>query len=64
MRAIIDAGQIRRVARHPHSRRTAAEDLKDVDGGIIVAAGEMIQEWHIDASNAAGIQEVGRFRSS
>ena len=58
MRAIIDAGQIVASLAIRILGRTAAEDLKDVDGGIIVAAGEMIQEWHIDRINAAGIQEV------
>jgi len=38
--------------------RTSAEDLKEPDGKVIVATGEMIQEWHIDRINAAGIQEV------
>src|SRR4029077_8116955 len=38
--------------------RTAAEDLKEASGQVIVAAGEMVQEWHIDRINAAGIQEV------
>ena len=38
--------------------RTSAEDLKDLDGTIIVNAGEMIEEWHMERINAAGIQEV------
>ncbi len=58
MRAIIDAGQIVASLATRILGRTAAEDLKDVEGNIIVAAGEMIQEWHIDRINAAGIQEV------
>jgi DNA-directed RNA polymerase subunit beta' len=58
MRAIIDAGQIVASLATRILGRTAAEDLKDLEGEIIVAAGEMIQEWHIDHINAAGIQEV------
>ena len=38
--------------------RFTAEDLLEQDGTVIVKAGEMIQEWHIDRINAAGIQEV------
>ena len=38
--------------------RTAAEELRDASGAIIVKMGEMIEEWHIDRINAAGIQEV------
>ncbi|WP_026608380.1 DNA-directed RNA polymerase subunit beta' [Methylocapsa acidiphila] len=58
MRAIIDAGQVVASLATRILGRTTAEDLKDLDGGIIVAAGEMIQEWHIERINAAGIQEV------
>ena len=58
MRAIIDAGQVVASLATRILGRTTAEDLKDLEGKIIVAAGEMIQEWHIDRINAAGIQEV------
>jgi DNA-directed RNA polymerase subunit beta' len=58
MRAIIDAGQIVASLATRILGRTTAEDLKELDGKIIVAAGEMIQEWHIDRIVAAGIQEV------
>jgi DNA-directed RNA polymerase subunit beta' len=58
MRAIIDAGQVVASLATRILGRTTAEDLKELDGKIIVAAGEMIQEWHIDRINAAGIQEV------
>ena len=58
MRAIIDAGQVVASLATRILGRTTAEDLKELDGTIIVAAGEMIQEWHIDRINAAGIQEV------
>ena len=58
MRAIIDAGQIVASLATRILGRTAAEDLKDLEGNVIVATGEMIQEWHIDHINAAGIQEV------
>jgi len=58
MRAIIDAGQIVASLGTRILGRFTAEDLKDLDGKVIVAAGEMIQEWHIERINAAGIQEV------
>ncbi|MGH6842301.1 MAG: DNA-directed RNA polymerase subunit beta', partial [Methylocella sp.] len=58
MRAIIDAGQIVASLATRILGRTAAEDLKEAAGTVIVAAGEMVQEWHIDRINAAGIQEV------
>ncbi|ACK52751.1 DNA-directed RNA polymerase, beta' subunit [Methylocella silvestris BL2] len=58
MRAILDAGQVVASLAIRILGRTTAEDLKDLDGEIIVSAGEMIQEWHIDRINAAGIQEV------
>ncbi|HEY8580197.1 MAG TPA: DNA-directed RNA polymerase subunit beta', partial [Beijerinckiaceae bacterium] len=38
--------------------RTAAEDLVDLDGKVVVPQGTMIEEWHIEPINAAGIQEV------
>ncbi|MCI0467779.1 MAG: DNA-directed RNA polymerase subunit beta', partial [Beijerinckiaceae bacterium] len=58
MRAIIDAGQIVASLATRILGRTAAEILKDAAGKPIVAAGEMIEELHIDAINGAGIQEV------
>jgi DNA-directed RNA polymerase subunit beta' len=58
MRAIIDAGQIVASLAVRILGRFTAEDLLDQEGGVIVKAGEMIQEWHIDRINAAGIQEV------
>ncbi|MDF2118146.1 DNA-directed RNA polymerase subunit beta' [Roseiarcaceae bacterium H3SJ34-1] len=58
MRAIIDAGQIVASLATRILGRFTAEDIKDLDGNMIVAAGEMIQEWHIERINAAGIQEV------
>ena len=58
MRAIIDAGQIVASLAIRILGRTSAEDLKELDGTIIVHAGEMIEEWHMDRINAAGIQEV------
>ncbi len=58
MRAIIDAGQIVASLAIRILGRTSAEDLKDLDGNIIVHAGEMIEEWHMERINAAGIQEV------
>jgi DNA-directed RNA polymerase subunit beta' len=58
MRAIIDAGQVVASLATRILGRTAAEDLRDAEGGVIVAAGTMIEEWHIERINAAGIQEV------
>ena len=58
MRAIIDAGQVVASLASRILGRAAAEELRDLDGKTIVKAGEMIQEWHIDRINAAGIQEV------
>ncbi|QXX74088.1 DNA-directed RNA polymerase subunit beta' [Methylovirgula sp. HY1] len=58
MRAIIDAGQIVASLAIRILGRTSAEDLKELDGTIIVHAGEMIEEWHMERINAAGIQEV------
>ena len=58
MRAIIDAGQVVAPLAIRILGRTSSDDLKALDGSIIVAAGEMIQEWHIDRITAAGIQEV------
>jgi DNA-directed RNA polymerase subunit beta' len=58
MRAIIDAGQVVASLATRILGRTAAEDLIDQQGEIIVPKGTMIEEWHIDAINAAGIQEV------
>ncbi|HTJ01994.1 MAG TPA: DNA-directed RNA polymerase subunit beta', partial [Methylovirgula sp.] len=58
MRAIIDAGHVVASLASRILGRTSAEDLKDLDGNIIVPAGEMIEEWHMEKLNAAGIQEV------
>jgi DNA-directed RNA polymerase subunit beta' len=58
MRAILDAGQVVASLAIRILGRTAAEDIRDLDGNVIVACGEMIQEWHIDRINAAGVQEV------
>jgi DNA-directed RNA polymerase subunit beta' len=58
MRAIIDAGQVVATLASRILGRTTAEELRDPDGNVIVPVGEMIQEWHIERINAAGIQEV------
>src|SRR5208337_4050237 len=58
MRAIVDAGQVVASLAIRILGRMTAEDLLDQDGAVIVPAGSMIQEWHIDRINAAGIQEV------
>ncbi|MCW2316497.1 DNA-directed RNA polymerase subunit beta' [Rhodoblastus acidophilus] len=58
MRAIVDAGQVVAPLSIRILGRTAAEDLVDQEGHVIVKTGEMIQEWHIEPITAAGIQEV------
>ena len=58
MRAIIDAGQVVASLATRILGRTTAEDLIDLKGEIIVPKGIMIEEWHIDRINGAGIQEV------
>ncbi len=58
MRAIIDAGQVVASLTSRILGRFPAEDLLDQNGNIIVAAGTMIEEWHIEPLTAAGIQEV------
>ena len=58
MRAIIDAGQIVASLASRILGRSAAEDVKTPDGKIIIPAGTMIEEWHIEPITAAGVQEV------
>ncbi len=58
MRAIIDAGQVVASLSMRILGRTSAEDLTTIDGDMIVPKGEMIEERHLEAINAAGIQEV------
>ncbi len=58
MRAIIDAGQVVASLASRILGRTPADDLKEADGKLIVAAGELIDEVHIDRITKAGIQEV------
>ncbi|HYY83101.1 MAG TPA: DNA-directed RNA polymerase subunit beta', partial [Beijerinckiaceae bacterium] len=58
MRAIIDAGQVVASLATRILGRSTAEDLVALDGKVIVPAGTMIEESHIEAITAAGIQEV------
>ena len=58
MRPIVDAGQIVAPLSIRILGRTASEVLTDLDGKVIVEIGEMIQEWHVDRIQAAGINEV------
>jgi DNA-directed RNA polymerase subunit beta' len=58
MRAIIDAGQVVASLATRILGRSTAEDLVAADGSIIVPQGTMIEESHIEAITAAGIQEV------
>ncbi|MGX5734157.1 DNA-directed RNA polymerase subunit beta' [Bosea thiooxidans] len=58
MRAIVDAGQVVASLGVRILGRSAAEDVTDIDGNVIVPKGTMIEESHIEKINAAGIQEV------
>jgi DNA-directed RNA polymerase subunit beta' len=58
MRAILDAGQVVASLMSRILGRTAAEPIVDAAGAVIVAAGEMVQEWHVERINTAGVQEV------
>ena len=58
MRAIIDAGTVVASLGSRILGRTAAEDVRDADGKVIVEAGRMIVEEDMPAIDAAGIQEV------
>ncbi|CAH1666468.1 DNA-directed RNA polymerase subunit beta' [Chelatococcus asaccharovorans] len=58
MRAIVDAGQIVATLASRILGRTAVEDVIDSEGNVLVPKGTMIEEWHIEPINAAGIQEV------
>jgi DNA-directed RNA polymerase subunit beta' len=58
MRAIVDAGTVVASLATRILGRTAAESIIDPTGHVIVPAGTMIEEGHIDEINAAGIQEV------
>ncbi len=57
-RAIIDAGQVVASLTSRILGRTAAEDIKDADGKILVPAGKMVEEKDIEPINAGGVQEV------
>src|SRR3954467_4137808 len=58
MRAIIDAGQVVASLASRILGRSTAEDLVTIEGDVIVPRGTMIEEQHIEAITAAGIQEV------
>lgn len=58
MRAIIDAGQVVASLGIRILGRSAAEDVTDIEGKVIVPKGTMIEESHVEKINAAGIQEV------
>ena len=58
MRAIIDAGQVVASLASRVLGRTAAEDIVDAEGKVIVAKGELIVEGHIEKINTSGVQEV------
>jgi DNA-directed RNA polymerase subunit beta' len=58
MRAIVDAGTVVASLASRIVGRSAADAILDLDGNVIVPQGEMIDEAHIEAIAAAGIQEV------
>ena len=58
MRAIVDAGQVVASLGSRILGRSTAEDLVNIDGKVIVTKGTMIEEQHLEAITAAGIQEV------
>jgi DNA-directed RNA polymerase subunit beta' len=58
MRAIVDAGQVVASLASRILGRHAAEDLVAGDGEVILAQNSMIEERHMEAINAAGIQQV------
>lgn len=58
MRAIIDAGQVVAPLAIRILGRATAEDLIAQDGNVIVKTNETIEERHLPAIAAAGIQEV------
>lgn len=58
MRAIVDAGQVVASLGMRILGRSAAEDVVDLDGNVLVAKGAVIEESHISKINAAGVQEV------
>lgn len=58
MRAIVDAGQVVASLGMRILGRSAAEDVTDLDGNVLVAKGAVIEESDIAKINAAGIQEV------
>jgi DNA-directed RNA polymerase subunit beta' len=62
-RAIIDSGQVVASLGSRILGRTAAEDIRDPAGtNVIVKRNTLIEEPHVEAINAAGVQEV-RIRS-
>jgi DNA-directed RNA polymerase subunit beta' len=58
MRAIVDAGTVVASLASRIVGRSAADGIFDLDGKVIVPQGVMIDEAHIEAISAAGIQEV------
>lgn len=58
MRAIVDAGQIVATLASRVLGRTAAEDVVDTAGNVIVPMGVMIEEKDIPAITAAGVQQI------
>ncbi len=58
MRAIVDAGQVVAPLSIRILGRATAEDLVAQDGTVIVKTNETIEEKHLPAIQAAGIQEV------
>ncbi|MBE1236304.1 DNA-directed RNA polymerase subunit beta' [Phaeovibrio sulfidiphilus] len=59
---VVDGGQIVSSLGERVLGRTAAEDVKDSEGNIIVANGTLIEEHDVEALEAAGIEQM-RIRS-
>ena len=58
MRAIIDAGTIVASLASRVLGRVVAEDVKTADGNILVTAGTMIEEAHIEKVEKSGVTEI------
>ena len=58
MRAIVDAGQVVASLASRILGRSTAEDIVNADGEVIVPEGTLLDEQHIAAITAAGVQEV------
>jgi len=58
MRAIIDAGSVVASLASRVLGRVVAEDVKNADGDVLVEAGTMIEEEHVDKVEQSGVSEI------